>query len=275
MARAIWKGSLTFGLVNVPVELYPAVRETRPRFHLLHKTDSSRVEYQRVCAKEGKVVDWNDLVKGYEYEKNHFVVLTKEDLETAALERSRRIDILDFVKDDEIDDRFFETSYYLTPSSGSERAYNVLREALHKTRKVGIGRVMLRNVQHLAAVNAVGHTLALTLMRFANELVEPETLDVPTLKVDAREISLAESIIDRLTRKWDPSRYADEYQQNLMRVIRAKLKGKRPRLTAEPESRPADVVDLMTRLQQSLEQRRRPAHARNGHHAKKKRSRAA
>src|SRR5262245_48513385 len=189
MARAIWKGSLNFGLVNVPVELHTAVRDHRPRFHLLHKTDRSRVEYQRVCAKEGKVVDWNDLVKGYEYEKNHFVVLTREDLAKAALQRSRRIDILDFVKAEEIDDRFFETSYYRPPPSGSERAYNVLREALHKAEKVGVGRVMLRDVQHLAAIYAVGDTLALTTMRFADELVDPKTLQVPSLKVDTREIN--------------------------------------------------------------------------------------
>src|SRR6266540_6884029 len=130
MARALWKGSIAFGLVNIPVELHTAVRDSRPRFRMLHADDKSPVKFERVCAREGKTVAWEDLVKGYEYEKGRFVVLTKEDLRAAALEKSRTVDIVDFVKAEEIDDRFFETPYYLAPAKSGERAYALLREAI-------------------------------------------------------------------------------------------------------------------------------------------------
>lgn len=253
MARAIWKGSVAFGLVNVPVELHPAVREHRPRFRLLHVKDESPVEYQRVCRKEGKPVASEDLVKGYEVERGRYVILTKEDFETAALERSRTVDILDFVDEVDIDDRFFESSYFMVPSRGAEHAYAVLREALRKSGKVGIGRVILRNVQHLASVGAVDRALVLTLMRFADELVDTDRFSLPTAKIEAREIKLAESLIEHLTSEWDPTRYTDQYQENLMRVIKSKLKGKKPKLVEPTEKRSAEVVDLMSRLRQSLE----------------------
>jgi len=253
MARAIWKGSVAFGLVNVPVELHPAVRNHRPRFRLLHAKDKSPVEYQRVCRKEGKPVSWEDIVKGYEVERGRFVVLTKEDFETAALERSRTVDILDFVDEVSIDDRFFESSYFMVPSRGAEHAYAVLREALRKSGKVGIGRVILRNAQHLASVGAVDRALVLTLMRFADELVDTDTFTLPPAKIDAREIKLAESLIDHLTSTWDPRRYTDQYQENLMRVIKSKLKGKSPKLIEPTERRSAKVIDLMSRLRESLE----------------------
>jgi DNA end-binding protein Ku len=253
MARAIWKGSVAFGLVNVPVELHPAVRNHRPRFRLLHAKDKSPVEYQRVCREEGKPVAWEDLVKGYEVERGRYVVLTKEDFETAALERSRTVDVLDFVNEVDIDDRFFESSYFMVPSRGAEHAYAVLREALQKSGKVGIGRVILRNVQHLASVGAVGRALVLTLMRFADELVDVENLSLPSAKIDAREIKLAESLIEHLTSEWEPTRYTDQYQENLMRVIKSKLKGKKPKLMEPEEKRSAEVIDLMSRLRASLE----------------------
>jgi DNA end-binding protein Ku len=254
MARAIWKGSLSFGLVNVPVELHTATRSQRPRLRMLHRADSSPVEYQRICSKERKPVDWKDIVKGYEYAKGRFVILSNEDFEAAALKRSRTIDILDFVKDDEIDDRYFESCYYVTPADGAERSYSVLREALRKTGKAGIGRVMLRNVQHLAAISVVDRAIVLTVMRFADELIAAETLRLPASNVDARELKLAESLIDTLTTTWDPAKYRDDYHDQLMRVIAAKMKGKRIELPAPEKPQKADVVDLMTRLRESLAQ---------------------
>src|SRR3990170_2659099 len=137
MARAMWKGSIAFGLVNIPIELYSAVRDHRPKFRLLHAKDESPVSYERVCQNEGKPVAWEDLVKGYEYEKGQFVILTKDDFKTAAIEKTRTVDIIDFVKADEIDDRFFETPYYLVPSKGGERAYALLREAIRDSGRVG------------------------------------------------------------------------------------------------------------------------------------------
>src|SRR5918993_888952 len=143
MARSMWKGSLAFGLVNIPVELYSATRDHRPKFRMLHAKDEAPVKYERVCQREGKPVAWEDLVKGYEYAKGQFVVLTKEDLKTAALNKDRAIDIMDFVEADQIDDRYFETPYYLTPQKGGQHAYALLREALKTSGRVGIAKIII------------------------------------------------------------------------------------------------------------------------------------
>src|SRR6058998_604028 len=151
MARALWKGSISFGLVNIPIELHTAVRNHRPKFRMLHAKDKSPVRFERVCIRDGHPVAWEDLVKGYEYSKGRFIVLTKEDFQAAAVEKTRTVDIIDFVKADEIDDRFFETPYYLLPAKGGERAYALLREAIRHTGTVGIGKITLRtNALHLA-----------------------------------------------------------------------------------------------------------------------------
>src|SRR4029079_5300992 len=169
MARALWKGSLAFGLVNIPVELHTAVRDHRPRFRMLHKTDKSPVQFTRVCAREGRPVAWEDLVKGYEYSKGHFVVLTKEDFQAAAVEKTRRVDIIDFVNAEDIDDRFFETPYCSVPGKSGEHAFALLREAMRAAKRVGIAKFILRDTQHLAAVEVIGDALVLTLLRFADE----------------------------------------------------------------------------------------------------------
>jgi DNA end-binding protein Ku len=254
MARAIWKGSLAFGLVNIPVELYTGVRDSRPRFRLLHAEDKSPVKFERVCAREGKPVAWEDLVKGYEYEKGRFVVLTKEDFRTAALEKTRTVDIRSFVNPEDIDDRFFETSYYVTPAKGGERAYALLREAIRETGLVGIATIVLREAQHLAAVEIVKDAMVLTLMRYAEELIDVGEYRFPAAKdIRRQELQMARTLVESLADKWDPSQYTDEYRQNLMKIIKAKLKGKEPRLKVEAETRSAEVVDLMERLRESLQ----------------------
>src|SRR6476661_4351917 len=179
MARSIWKGSLAFGLVNIPVELFSAVRDHRPKFRLLHAKDESPVHYERVCQTEGKPVAWEDLVKGYEYAKGQFVVLTKDDFKTAAVEKTKTIDILDFVDPDQIDERYFETPYYVQPAKGAERAYAVLREGIRDAGRVGIAKIILRDTQHIAAVEAIGDALVLTMMRFADELAEMDEFHFP------------------------------------------------------------------------------------------------
>ncbi len=253
MPRAMWKGAIAFGLVNIPVELHTAVRENRPRFRLLHAKDESLVSYERVCRRDGKAVAWEDLVKGYEFEKGRFVVLTKDDFKTAALEKTKTIDILDFVDPEEIDDRFFETPYYLTPVKGSERAYALLREAIRKSERVGVAKVILRDTQHLAAVETIGDALVLTMMRFATEMVDTGELNFPThAEVRGKELEMAMSLIDSLSAAWDPEKYTDEYRENLMKVIQAKVKGRKPQLTEEERPQEAEVIDLMERLQRSL-----------------------
>jgi DNA end-binding protein Ku len=252
--RSMWKGAISFGLVTVPVELQTAVRSHRPRFRLLHAKDKSPVEYQRVCRRDGKPVAWEDLVKGYEYEPGHFVVLTKDDFETAALEKSRRIDILDFVEASEIDERFFDVPYYVTPGKGGERAYAVLREALRESGKVGVGRVILRQVQHLAAVTVVDEALVLNLMRFADELVDESTFSLPGRKVDSRELGLAQQLIGGLTATWEPEKYKDDYRDNLMKVIKNRMSGRKAKLVEQEIEPSGKVLDLMERLRASLEQ---------------------
>jgi DNA end-binding protein Ku len=254
MPRAIWKGSIAFGLVSIPVELHTAVRDHRPKFRMLHSRDQSPVRYERVCQREGKPVAWEDLVKGYEYEKGRFVVLTKEDLKTAALKKDRAIDIIDFVKADEIDDRFFETPYYLTPQKGSGHAYALLRDALEETERVGIAKVIIRDAQHLAALEVIDEALVLTMLRYADELVDTSQLEFPARQnVRKAELDMAKMLIDNLAADWDPSKYTDEYRDNLMKLIKAKIKGHKPKLPAAEAPPEGKVVDLMERLRQSLE----------------------
>jgi DNA end-binding protein Ku len=254
MARGIWTGALSFGLVNIPVEVHTAVRDTRPHFRLLHAKDRSPINYERVCQKEGSAVGWNDLVKGFEYEKGRFVVLTKEDFAAAALEKTRRIDILDFVKSEDIDDRFFDKPYYLTPGKGGDVAYGLLREAIRESGRIGIAKFILREVQHLAAVEVVDQALVLSTLRFADELVDAGDLNLPKrTAVGKKELDMATSLVESLAAEWHPEKYTDDYRENLMRVIKAKMKGKKADLVAEEQPRDAKVVDLMERLRQSLD----------------------
>ena len=254
MARAMWKGALAFGLVNIPVELYSAVRDHRPKFRLLHAKDESPIQYEKVCATEGKPVAWEDLVKGYEYEKGQFVVLTKDDFKAAALEKTKTIDILDFVDPKEVDERYFETPYYLQPGKGADRSYALLRDAIDKSGKIGIAKIILRDAQHLAAVETIGDAIVLTMMRFADELADLEDFKFPkSEKVRPGEMNMALQLIDSLAAKWEPEKYTDEYKENLLRIIKAKMKGKTPKLLERETAQTADVVDLMARLRASLE----------------------
>jgi len=261
VARAIWKGAISFGLVNIPIELHTAVRDTRPHFRMLHAKDRSPVRFERVCIRDGHPVAWEDLVKGYEYSRGRFVVLTKEDFRAAAVEKTRTIDIIDFVRSEEIDDRFFETPYYLTPGTGGNRAYALLREAIRESGRVGVAKFILRDTQHLAAVEVIDDAIVLSVMRFADELVDESQLTFPPSKdIRKAELDMARALVNSLASEWDPSKYTDEYRANLMRIIEGKTKGKEVALEAAEEPRQAEVVDLMERLKRSLE--RSPARAR-------------
>jgi DNA end-binding protein Ku len=253
MARALWKGSIAFGLVNIPVELHGAVRDHRPRFRMLHAKDESPVHYERVCETEGKPVAWEDLVKGYEYDKGQFVILTKDDFKTAALEKTRTVDILDFVDPASVDDRYYETPYYVLPGKGAERAYALLREAIRDSGRIGIGKIILREAQHLAALEVIEDAVVLTMMRYADELADLSSFSFPSAQgLRKPELAMARQLIDHLSAEWDPAKYTDDYQANLMRVIQGKLKGKKPKLQEHVDKRQANVVDLMERLKASL-----------------------
>jgi len=252
---AIWKGSLAFGLVNIPVELRTAVRADHISFRLLHEEDLSPVKYERVCEAEGESVPWNEIVKGYEYQKGKFVVLTDEDFKAAALESSRTLDIIDFVKEEEIDPRYFETPYYLVPAKGAEKSYALLREAIRSTGAIGVGKIMIRQTQHLAGIKVLDDALVLEIMRFSNELVDASEYSFPSRDdVRPQELKMAEQLIENLAQPFDPSRYTDEYRSNLMKVIKAKMKGKKIKVEEPEEAPETGVLDLMSRLRASLEQ---------------------
>jgi len=255
MARSMWKGAIAFGLVNIPVELYSATRDHRPRFRLLHAKDESPVHYERVCQADGKPVAWEDLVKGYEYEKGQFVVLTKDDFKTAAIEKTKTIDIIDFVDPKEIDERYFETPYYLQAGKGADRAYALIREAIRESGKIGIAKIILRDAQHLAAVEAIGDALVLTMMRFADELADLGDFTFPRAgEIRPAELRMARQLVESLSAKWEPGKYTDEYRDNLMRIIKGKMKGKTVELESREQPREGKVIDLMERLRASLAQ---------------------
>jgi DNA end-binding protein Ku len=253
---SIWKGSLSFGLVNIPVEMRTAVQDDHISFRQLHEDDLAPIKYDRISSSSGEPVPYNEIVKGYEYEKGKFVIITDEDFKTAAVESSKTLEIVDFVKQDEIDPRYFETPYFLVPSKGGEKAYALLREAIRKTGSVGIGKIIMRQKQHLAGIKVVDDALVLEIMRFANELIDTNTLNLPDASlVRPQELQMAEQLVTSLAEPFDPTKYTDEYRANLMRVIHAKLKGKKVSLKPEPEAeRDTQVIDLMTRLRESLDQ---------------------
>jgi DNA end-binding protein Ku len=256
MARAIWNGAISFGLVTIPVQLVSAVRSQRPRFHLLHEKDEAPVRYERVCQREGKTVPWGEIVKGYEFEKGEYAVLTKEDFERAALEKTDTIDVLSFVPEGAIDPRYFDTPYYLAPGRGADRAYALLRESIRKAGKVGVVQLILRQSQHLAALSVKDDTFVLTLLRLADDLAATDSVKTPSAKgLRESELQLAARLVEGLAGPWKPEQYKDQYAVNLSAIIKAKIKGKgaKPRLGAIGPGEPkAGVADLMERLRESL-----------------------
>ena len=260
--RPLWTGAITFGLVNIPVRLHSAIQaKERISFRLLHKKDLSPIRYDRVCQKEEESVPWKDIVKGYEYAKGKFVVLEDEDFKAAAIESSKAIEILDFVRAEEIDPRYFETPYYVAPAKGGEKPYALLREAIKQTGTVGIGKVTMRsNSHHLAGVKAVGDALVLEIMRFADELVDVSEFSLPSdAGVRPQELQMAEQLVQNLSQPFDPSKYTDDYRANLMKIIKAKMRGKKIEVTEPEEPETTQVVDLIARLQESLEMGKRRA----------------
>jgi DNA end-binding protein Ku len=253
MASTIWKGAISFGLVNIPVKLHSAVREDQISFRMLDREGLCPVKYERVCKNNNKEVPWERIVKGYEYEKGKYVVLEDEDFKKAAVATSKAFEIQDFVQEVEIDPRFFDKPYYLVPDTGGEKPYALLREAMRETATVAIGTITLRQKQYLAGIKVVGEALVLDVMRFAAEVVDESDFRFPSGEdVRPQEVKMAKQLIANLTEAFEPSKYKDDYQANLKKIIQAKLKGKKVNLkeTAEPE--PTGVIDLMSRLEQSL-----------------------
>jgi DNA end-binding protein Ku len=257
MARAIWKGSISFGLVNIPIALYPATRREELKFRLLRKSDLSPVNYKRVAEKDGKEVSWDQIVKGYEYDKGKYVVLKDEDFERVDLEATQTVDIQDFVDQEEIDPMFFYKPYYLEPQKGGDKAYALLRDALKDSGKVGIAKVVIKTRQYLAGVKPEDGALVLELIHFADELADAGKLNVPKkTEIGKREMNMAKSLIDSMSSKWNPEKYKDDYREALMEVIEEKVEAGGKQIEEKPKKapKPTKIIDLVSVLQKSLDQ---------------------
>jgi DNA end-binding protein Ku len=262
MARALWKGAIQFGLVNIPVELYPAEDRKSFKFSMLDKRDLSPVGYKRYSKKSGKEVEWSNIVKGYEYEKDQYVVLSDEDFRRANVKATQTIDIQAFVPADEVPLEYFETPYFLAPGPRGQKVYALLRETLRATKRIAIAQVVIRTTQHLAAVVVHDRALMLETLRYPDELREASGLDLPAegLKaagVSPKEVELAKRLVDDMTEPWKPGEFKDTYHEDLMARIKEKIKqGQTKEITApskEGEERPrAQVIDLADLLKQSL-----------------------
>ena len=253
--RPIWKGSITFGLVSIPVSVVNATKTEELKFRLLRKRDLSPVNYKRVAQVDGKEVPWAEIVKGYEYRKGKYVVLQEEDFKRVDLEATDTIEIVDFVELGGINPIYFHRPYYLEPQKGGAAAYQLLRQVLADSHKAGISKVVIRTRQHLAAVKANGNLLVLELMRFGKELVPAADIHVPKEKTPGpKAVAMARTLVEQMTEKWNPTRYTDDYRSALMKLIDKKVKsgGKElPATPAEPK-RATNVIDLASVLQESL-----------------------
>ena len=252
MPRPIWSGSLSFGLVNVPVKMMSATRDLGVHFNQLHEKDNARIEVRRVCSKEDKEVPYDEVVRGYETSPGRYVVLTKDEIQAPARERGKTIDLEDFVPDDQIDPIYYDSPYWLGPQKDADEAYAVLLAALEQTGLVGIGRFALRTREQLVALYPVDGALRVSTMRFHDEVVEPDDLDLPqpAKQVSDREAKMAEALVASLETEFDPTEYEDTYRQRVLEVVNAKAEG---RQVAAPEAAPEEAdADLMALLEQSV-----------------------
>jgi DNA end-binding protein Ku len=263
MARSIWTGTVGFGLVQIPVSIYPAEEHDELDLKLLDKRDFSPVGYQRINKKTGKEVPWEQIVKGYENDNGEYVVLTDADFAEANVEATHRVDILDFVDFSAIDPRYIDRPYYLAPQKAGKKAYALLRETLRRTGKAGIGKVVIRTRQHLAAVVAADNALLLILLRFSDELRNAADLDLPErnlgkLGITSKELGMAEKLVDGMVEEFKPEKYEDDYRRDLMKLIRKKAKAgeinRVPKGVETKVHRPAggQVIDLAGLLASSL-----------------------
>ena len=256
MARAIWSGTISFGLLNVPVKVYSAVSAKTVRFNQLNKETGTRISMRRVDPATGEEVPYENLVKGYEISPDRYVVITPEELESLEPEKTRMVDILSFVDLDQIDPIYFDQPYYLGPAEGAEKAYSLLVKAMSEEGKVAIGRFVLRNREHLAALRPMDGVLTMATMRFPDEVVSPKELDdvfpAETPKVQKREVEMARQLIDSLASDFEPSQYKDEYREELLALIERKAEGKEIVSRAGEEPEPTKAPDLMAALEESL-----------------------
>jgi len=265
MPRELWKGAIRFGLVHIPVSLYPAEQREELSFTMLDRRDMSPIGYKRVNKTTGAEVPYDQIVKGYEWEDGHYVTLEKEDFRNANVEATQTVDIMGFIDADQVPNFFYESPYYLAPGKHGDKGYALLRETLVRSHKVGLATVVIRTRQHIAALYPVDNLLVLNTLRFATEMRSPDELDVPKdlkdAKVQPKELDMAERLVDDMTlEKWDPTEYHDTYRDDLLRLIEQKAQGK---LKAAPRAKApkgAEVIDFSALLEKSLAARRRGGH---------------
>ena len=253
--RPLWKGAITFGLISIPVRLYSAVQEKSLKFHLLHEEDGGRIKYQRVCAKCGKEVSWDDIVKGYEYSKDHYVTLTEDEFDAVDLDSVRAIDVVSFVPLEQIDPIYFNKTYYVAPEQAGLKAYRLLADALEAEGQVGVAKVALRDKEHLATVRLVDNVFVLETMHWPDEIREPEFEELQkNVKVQDSEVKMARQLIQQLSDDFKPEDFHDEYREKLEEVVEKKIEGQEITVAEAPEEEPTKVVDLMEALKASVEE---------------------
>src|SRR6266850_1604425 len=263
--RAIWKGSISFGLVYIPIAVYPATREEKLSFRQLRATDLSPIRYKKVAEADMKEVSADQIVKGFEYERGHYIVLKDDDFEKVRIESTHSIDITDFVELKQVDPKFFYKPYFLEPQKGGEKAYTLLHRALSGTGKIGIAKVVISNREHLASVKPDGLFLILELMHFASEILSPEELkNGHVSSITEKELKMAQSLIDSMSVSWEPEKYRDEYRTAMMEIIEQKAQHKEIAGKPAPAVRTTNVVDLVKVLQESLNRNQSLKPKRNG-----------
>jgi DNA end-binding protein Ku len=251
--KSLWKGSLTFGLVNIPVRLYSAVEEKSLRFHLLHEEDGGRIKYQRTCAKCGKEVTWDDIVKGFEYSKDHYVTFNQDELSALDVDSIKAIDVVTFVPLESIDPVYYNKTYYVAPEPSGVKAYRLLQEALEAEGQVGIAKIALREKEHLATIRLKDDVFVLETMHWPDEIRTPEFEELDK-RVDVRdtEVKMARQLIQQLSGEFNPDEFTDDYRSRLEELVERKVEGEEVTLAAAPEEEPTKVVDLMEALKASV-----------------------
>ena len=250
--RPIWKGSISFGLVYIPISVYPATREEKLSFRQLRATDLSPIKYRKVAEADMKEVAADQIVKGFEYERGRYIVLKDEDFQKVRIESTHSIDITDFVELEQVDPKFFYKPYFLEPQKGGEKAYALLHKALSGTGKIGVAKVVISNREYLAAVKPDGLFLILELMHFASEVLTPDELNRPKTELNEKELKMAHALIESMSSTWEPKKYRDEYRDAVMELIEQKANKKEIGPKIEVKQRATNVVDLVKVLQQSL-----------------------
>jgi DNA end-binding protein Ku len=251
--RPLWRGAITFGLISIPVRLYTAVQDKTLKFHLLHEADGGRIKYQRTCSKCGAEVTWDDIVKGYEYSKDHYVTFTAEELESLDVDSIRAIDVVSFVPLTDIDPIYFNKTYYVAPEQSGLKAYRLLADALEAEGQVGVAKVAIRDKEHLATVRLKGDVFVLETMHWPDEIRAPEFEELDK-RVDVRdtEVKMARQLIQQLSGEWRPEEFEDEYRVRLQQLAEQKVEGQEITLAEVPSEEPGQVVDLMEALKASV-----------------------